>query len=100
MEPDVAERLANPNRHARLLQIGAATSALSLAILLTVLAGREHRTPAPVFAQQILLQSVAAALKPTENLSKMSAATKAKQLASARNITPYGELALRVVRER
>jgi len=100
MEPDVAERLANPNRHARLLQIGAATSALSLATLLTVLAGGEHRTPTPVFAQQIPLQPVAAALKPTKNLSKMSAATKAKQLASARNITPYGKLALRVVRER
>ncbi len=99
MQPDVADRLANPNRHARLLQIGAATSALSLAILLTVLAGRDYRTPTPSSAQQIPLQSVAAALKPTKNPSKMSAATNAKQLASARNITPYGELALRVVRE-
>ena len=89
MEPDVAEKLANPNRHTRLLQIGAATSAFSLAIILTVLAGRDHRTPTPVFARQIPLQSLAVALKPTESFSKMSAATKAEQLASTREITPH-----------
>jgi hypothetical protein len=92
---EAAERLANSRRNAWLLQIGSAASAALLAILLTVLAGREPETPAPLFAQQFQPQphfgpATAAlpvkadiALKPAHRSARKTAAARLTRLTRA-----------------
>ena len=53
MVHEAAQRLTNTRRNAWLLQTGSATSAVFLAVLLTILAGREPEGETPLFAQQL-----------------------------------------------